>query len=66
MKDYLRYEIYSDELERVIDYRSSKKEAIARAYELRPKYGDSTIIKSKTGEIVYETYPKEWKYKGGY
>ena len=57
MKNYLRYEIYADELQKIVDYRSSKKEAIARAYELIFKYGSLTVIKSNTGEIVFETHP---------
>jgi hypothetical protein len=58
LKNYLRYEIYSDELQRVVEYRSSKKEAIKYAHEFMYKYGALTVIKSKTGEIVFETHPK--------
>lgn len=60
MKDYLRYTIYADEPGEDIDYRSSKKEAIKRAYELVHKYGALSVINGKTGEIVFETHPKFW------
>lgn len=58
MKNSLRYEIYSDELQKVIGYCSSKKEAIRHAYEYVYKYGALTVIKNTTGEIVFETHPK--------
>ena len=60
MKDYLRYEIYSDELQRVVGYSSSKKEAIKYAREFMYKYGALTVIKSNTGEIVFEIHPKSY------
>lgn len=59
MRDHLRYEIYSDEEQRVIDYCSNKQAAIARAYELVRKYGPMSVIRSTTGEIVFETHP-DW------
>lgn len=55
MKNNLRYEIYSDGTQSMIDYRPSKKEAITRAYELVKKYGEMTVVRSSTGEIVFQT-----------
>ena len=55
MKKCLRYEIYSDERQEIIDWRTTKKEVIRRAYELVYSYGQMTIRKSTTGEIVYST-----------
>ena len=58
MKNYLRYGIYSDEQQRFVDYRSTKKEAITYAKELAHKYGAMTVEKIKTGEIVFEMQSK--------
>lgn len=59
MKDHLRYEVYSDEEQRVIRYCSNKQDAIVCAYEFMRKYGPMSVIRSKTGEIVFETHP-DW------
>ena len=54
MKDNCKYGIYSDAFYITVDYASNKKDAIKRAKELKPVWGEMTVYIG-LGDIVYET-----------
>lgn len=52
---YGRYEIYSEWTGELMNWRSTKQEAIRFCHEYLLLHGDMKVVDRRTGEVVFET-----------